>query len=359
MNVLVITGLYPPEIGGPATYAKRLADYLPDHGITVSVLPFSQVRGYPKFIRHMMFTWRIFRSGRTADVLYAQDPVSVGFPTAIANVFLRKPFLLKIVGDYAWEQGVQRFGVRDTLDDFVKKPQRFSVRIFQWVQRYTANAAGRIIVPSNYLKSIVLAWEVRTPVTVVYNGISRQKPPENTPKMPENRRFLSVGRLVSWKGFEALIRVFSELPEEYTLNIVGDGPLKNDLAKLIDQQGLGNRIQLRGRMSREALTNSYTQYIALLLNTNYEGFSHQIIEAMAAGLPVITTPVGGNTEIISDRKNGLFAIYNDVAEWKDMIEEITNTEIHESLRFAGVEEVKKFTVEQMICETADILNNML
>ena len=65
--------------------------------------------------------------GRNADIIFAQDPVSVGFPAACAAKILRKKFLLKIVGDYAWEQGMQRFGISDLIDEFQRKKYGFAV----------------------------------------------------------------------------------------------------------------------------------------------------------------------------------------------------------------------------------------
>ena len=121
MKILIATGIYPPEIGGPATYSKLLYDTLPSHNIEVEVLPYREVKNVPKIFRHFWYFLKVLRKGRGVDIVYAQDPVSVGLPSAIAALVLRKSFLLKIVGDYAWEQGRQRYGVEGSLDDFVSK----------------------------------------------------------------------------------------------------------------------------------------------------------------------------------------------------------------------------------------------
>ncbi len=80
MKILIATGIYPPDIGGPATYSKLLKDELPGRGIDVQVLSFGQVRHLPKIIRHFSYLLKILKLGRGVDVIYAQDPVSVGFP---------------------------------------------------------------------------------------------------------------------------------------------------------------------------------------------------------------------------------------------------------------------------------------
>ena len=117
MKVLLAAALYPPQEGGPATYTKLLVDELPARGVETSLVLFRSVLGYPPGIRHMLYMWKLWRASRDADLVYAQDPVSVGLPAALVTFFLRKPLVIKVVGDHVWEQGTQRFGVMQTLDE--------------------------------------------------------------------------------------------------------------------------------------------------------------------------------------------------------------------------------------------------
>ena len=151
MKLVLATPLYPPEIGGPATYAKALEEGLPAREIEVTTVKFSEVRHLPKLIRHYAYYRRVLRALREADPVLALDPVSVGLPAMKAAKRAHKPFFVKIVGDYAWEQGRQRFGVQEDLDEFVKMPQPSrAVRVLQGIEMRVAKAAGRIIVPSEY-----------------------------------------------------------------------------------------------------------------------------------------------------------------------------------------------------------------
>ncbi len=112
MKILIATGIYPPDVGGPATYSKLLKDELPKHGIDVQVLSFGQVRYLPKILRHLTYFIKTLKKGREVDVIYALDPVSVGLPSILASKILGKRFILKMVGDYAWEQYQQKEGIR-------------------------------------------------------------------------------------------------------------------------------------------------------------------------------------------------------------------------------------------------------
>ena len=82
MKLLIATGLYPPEIGGPATYAKLFEERLPRYGIEVSIFPFRTVRHLPPLIRHIVYGWKVFRMSRNADLILVQDSVSTGLPVA-------------------------------------------------------------------------------------------------------------------------------------------------------------------------------------------------------------------------------------------------------------------------------------
>src|SRR3989338_11012397 len=117
MKLVIATPLYPPEIGGPATYAKLLEEGLPGKGIEVELVKFSEVRHLPRLIRHYAYYRRVLRAAKSADVVLALDPVSVGLPAMWAAKRAGKSFVVKIVGDYAWEQGQQRFGVMQNLDE--------------------------------------------------------------------------------------------------------------------------------------------------------------------------------------------------------------------------------------------------
>jgi len=92
MKILVATGLYPPEGGGPSTYAKALFDELPKQGVSVEVLPFSRVRKYPPVIRHMVYFFLCLKLSKEVSVIYAMDPVSVGLPASLAALFSGKKF---------------------------------------------------------------------------------------------------------------------------------------------------------------------------------------------------------------------------------------------------------------------------
>ena len=148
MRLLIATGLYPPEIGGPATYARLFEERLPGLGFEVTVLPFNTVRHLPPIVRHFVYAWKLAFQARKTDCILVQDTVSTGVPAALVSMILRQKLVVRVPGDYAWEQGTQRFGVIDSLDDFQERAYGWEVALLRALQRFVVRRATKVIVPS-------------------------------------------------------------------------------------------------------------------------------------------------------------------------------------------------------------------
>ena len=319
-RVLIATPLYPPEIGGPATYAHILTTYLLGEGISARVLCFNSVRTLPKVIRHIAYFFKMLMRARGCDYLFALDPVSVGFPAACAAFVLHKPLVIKIVGDYAWEQGVQRFGVSELLDDFLKKSYGWRIECLRKIQYFTARRARGIIVPSEYLKKVVMAWGIDADkITVIANAEEIETifaSHEDLRKMLSfsGTVLFSAGRLVPWKGFKLLIELMPELLRDHsdiTLFIAGSGPQKNELESMITAYGLHDRVRLLGSLAHVDILRCIKAADVFVLASSYEGLSHVILEAMAMGAIIVASNVGGNPELVEHGKNGFLFDLND------------------------------------------------
>lgn len=361
-KILIATGIYPPDVGGPATYSKFLYEELPRHGIPVEVFSFGSVRHLPKIIRHIVYAALLFRRALTADVIFAQDPANIGLSAFIASKMLGKRFILKIVGDYAWEQGTARFGVTDTLDEFSVKKRGYPlfVRFLKLIESYVAARAQKIIVPSKYLKKTVANWGIpKENIVVVYNAFEGVF--ENIDVTPKGEKIIvSAGRLVPWKGFSTLIAIIPKLLKHFPdikLIIAGEGEERTKLEQAIKEFHLKSSIFLVGGLPREKLFKYIKSASVFVLNTSYEGFSHQLLEVMALGVPVVTTSIGGNPEMIRHEHNGLLVKPDDSDALARAIERLL---VDDALAFQIATEAQKtaaeFSVSRMITETIRVLS---
>jgi len=390
MRVLIATGIFSPDIGGPATYSKKMAEELMAGGNTVKVLTYSDnkfsvldcqfpvirvSRKLPVFFRYLVYFLAVLWHGRDVDLIYLQDPVSSGLPTALANLFLRKRLVLKIVGDYAWESASQirnpKFEIRNkfkipnskfkTLDEFYpfkKDDYSFKIRLFQKIQTWVAGRADKIITPSEYLKGIVKKWGIaENKINVVYNAANLLK--IDVQKESGDFTIISVGRLVPWKGYSTLIGVFASLLKEYPylkLKIIGSGPEMESLKRLVSELELEERVGLDGSVSHETALREMSSASLFVLNTAYEGLSHVLLEALAVGTPVITTTAGGNPEVIKDGWNGILIKYNDSDALRAaIIKMIGDKDFREMCVKNGLQSLEKFSEEEMINKTLQVL----
>ncbi len=335
MRLVIATPLYPPEIGGPATYVRELENGLPARGIEVITIKFSDVRHLPKVVRHYVYYRKVLAALKTADAVLALDPVSVGLPAMKAAQKLKKPFVVKIAGDYAWEQGVQRFGVKENLDEFIKTNQpAFFVKKLQRAQLEVGKNADKVIVPSPYLKEVVAQWGIpEEKVTVIYNGV--EIPPSIPVPQKKEGEFLvvSAGRRVPWKGFEALERIGSR-HSDWRVYIASGLP----------------RTETLGWMKAADL---------FVLNSEYEGFPHTLIEAMSVGTPVVATDIGGNRAVITDGTTGVLVPPGDDSALEKAIAMVQNEPqaARERAR-AAQKRMEEFSLPRMLDATAHILTSL-
>lgn len=405
LKILICTGIYPPDIGGPATYSKLLFDELPKRGIEVEVLVFRKEVGHlPYVIRHIIYFFKILRRIKGVDIVFAQDPLGAGMPAGLAAKLARKKFILKIVGDRAWETGTQKYWTKKNLDEFAGtwfvNPILWPVKIGQ---NFVAWLANQIITPSEYLKKIIISWGVKADkIKVIYNAfdssasLGTSVPGIAADKNELRKKFnlsgfvlVSVSRLVPWKGFGTLIEIMPEILKEIPeakLVIIGSGPEKENLEFRIENLGLGNSVFLLGQLSHEEVLEYLKASDVFVLNTSYEGFSHLILEAMAAGAPIITTNVGGNPEAINSNPSqpclagrqvslvregvtpldkggrggisecGILIEYNNKEQIKNAIVKLyKDKNLRDTLARNAQEKVKSFSKERMLGELVEFL----
>lgn len=380
MKILITSGIFAPDIGGPASYAAGLARHISKkHEVTVITyspvrrfagdkeLPFKVVRVwkiFPKGIRHLVYLLTTLRLSAKNDIVYALNAVSAGVPALLAAKIKHKKFFVKIVGDYAWEMSMNS-GEHHRINDFQQIEHTGKTGIIHRLQKWVCMNATGIIVPSSYLAGLVRGWGVPADkIKVIYNGVDFKSAgmPKKEARMKigiSGNILLSVGRLVPWKGFRMLIKVMPQLlqiNQFFRLVIVGKGPELTVLQTMIKNLGLERKVFLVGSKNHAELAVYLAAADIFILNTGYEGFSHQILEAMAAGVPIITTAVGGNKEVIEQSENGFMIKYNDEFNLVEAIKGLWEMEdLREKFIKEGLKTAKKYTMEKMYSETIKIL----
>ena len=382
-KILIVTGIYPPDIGGPASYAKTLAQRLSkDHEVKVitysSVRKFEQDKIYPFivkrvwkknfwFFRHTIYALKVFCACKNNDIIYSLSTLNGAIPSLVGARFFKKKFYLRIAGDYAWQVAVEKNKISLLIDDFQKVKKTSWIGFLHKIQVRACKSSNGVIVPSEYLAGIVRGWGVSgDKIKIIYNGVDFKSADISQEEAKKKIGIygdiiLSAGRLVPWKGFRMLIKIMprlSEISQLFRLIIVGDGPDQKMLESMVKNLGLERKVYLVGKKSQEELATYLAASEMFVLNSGYEGFSHQILEAMTVGVPIITTAVGGNKEVIRQGENGFMVKYQDEFNLIEAIKSLwQNSELREEFKKEGKKTVEHFSSEKMFKETVKILIN--
>lgn len=327
MKIILATPLYPPEIGGPATYTKELAERLRmDHELCIvayasTALPLSGVelrtvsKRRPLPLRLLKYFVTLYRAAKGADVLYVQNAMAAGLPAVLVGALRGIPVALKFVGDEAWERASAR-GLRMRLEEFMEAPKGpVRIRAMAALQGFVLRRAGAVITPSAYLReALVRAYRV-DPRRVVVNYNAAEEPevaPFSARRAPH--QVVVTARLARWKGVDGIIRAVAALAEKFPdvrLVIAGDGPEEENLKALARELGVSDRVEFLGRVSRAETWQLRKSSAVYALNSSYEGLPHTVLTSFAAEIPVVATDIPGTNEAVRHGETGLLVPHGD------------------------------------------------
>lgn len=380
MRICLITGIFPPDIGGPATYVSRFAQSLHQEHQHVTVItlgeerldfpfPVKRVsRSSPLPLRLFLIFLMLLRHGWRSEVWYING---LELPAVLAGKLLRKRLVMKIVSDYAWERAGNQKLTTDSVLEFQRHRQHWKVELHKALRSWLARQVEAVITPSNHVKNLVCGWNVPPEkIHVIYNAVepipgkmgSKQELRQQL-NLPETGLLvITIGRLIPLKGIDRLIQVFANLLEKHGqesklhLLIVGDGPEKNSLTEFVKTLNLTAQIHFFGQLERKQALAYLRASDVFVLNSETEGFSHVILEAMLVGTPVIATNVGGNPEIVIDGENGLLVPSGDSDTLEEQIcQVLQHPAIQGRLMAGGMRTIQGFSWSHLYQKTTEVL----
>ena len=366
MKITLTTGIFPPDIGGPASFIPLLAEKLLEYNIEIDVITLSnEVEDYSKYpykvtaisrkikkpFRDYFVIKEIINSAKTSDFIFSN---TLAFESAIASKILNKPLIQKIVGDIAWERANSSGRFIATLDEYQKANLCLKSKLTNIYRNFAVNASDVIVTPSYYLANIVKNWGYQKDIKVIYNSVEFSKPTKKIVK--DKFRIITVARLIPHKGIEAIIDTLKTLEIDFEYIIIGDGPLRNKLEKASKDMN----VKFLGNISKQEVANWLFCSDLFILNSSYEGLPHVVLESMYNECCVIASDVGGTPEVVKHMENGILFEYNNKDELKQNILKIYN---NESLRKYLLNNAKQFVqkfgnVNKMIKQYIDLFKGL-
>jgi len=369
LDMLIVTGIFPPDIGGPATYVPAMASELVKRGHRVVVVTLSEAvhdhsdeypfrvvrlrRGLFKPIRIALSVAAIIRNGRDVDVLLVNG---LYLEACIANLALRKPQVQKWVADWAWDRATNKRWVRSSLETFQRSWSGVRAELFKRLRNYCVSRADAVIVPSRYLGHMVAGWGVSHEKTItIYNAVEIPSVSPSLIPLSTEIKLVTVARLITVKGVDQVIRAMVDCGTAGLL-VIGDGPERNRLENLVQALGLGDRVCFAGQRDRTDTLTLMAACDLFVLNSTHEGFPHVVLEAMSLGLPVVATAVGGTPELVHDGVNGVLYSAKSDGDLSEILSRlIASPNERARLAQAGRRSVEQFRRSTMIDRTEAVL----
>jgi glycosyltransferase involved in cell wall biosynthesis len=371
VRVLIVSGIWPPDVGGPASHAPELADFLLDAGHEVEVVttadaapaprpyPVSWVRRRtPRGLRHAKVAALIRRRARKADVVYATSMLG---RASLAAALARRPIVVKLVADEAYERA-RRFGLFDgDLDAFQHHRGGARIRLLRLLRDRALRRVDHLVCPSAYLAQLAVRWGVPAErVTVVPNAAPALPA---VPSREDARAGFDVdgpllvfaGRITRQKALEIALAAVGAV-DGVTLAIAGDGPDLERIGRETGARGLNGRVRFLGPLERGGVLTLFRAADASLLTSSWENFPHTVVESLAVGTPVIATAVGGVAEVVHDGENGLVVPPGDVDALTAAIRRfLGDGDLRERLRASAAPSVAEYAPERTYARLEAIL----
>lgn len=192
----------------------------------------------------------------------------------------------------------------DPTDRLLQQVHRVLLPVTRWIWR----KADRVVTVSDGLGRLALQTDSTLSYEVIPNGVDTDlfRPPADQSRPPSGPiRCVAVGRLIERKGFDNLLRALHLLPRgDYRLEIVGTGRAESELRALTGSLGLSSEVEFTGPLDHAAVAERYRRADIFTLTPEEEAFGNVFAEALAAGLPIVASDVGGIPELVEPGVNG-------------------------------------------------------
>lgn len=366
MKFLLVSGIYFPDIGGPATYIPRIARALIAEGHTVTTLsltddsnrklpeePWSRIfisRNLLKPIRFLNTLRAVLKSKLGSEGVFANGLYE---ECGVASIFGARLLVAKIVGDPIWERFRNSQDSTISIGQFQSKNLSLFFKIQRKFLVWSLNRFGLITTPSEELARFIEGWGVKRPVVVIPNGINCHL----VQKKSSDKSVVSVSRLVSWKNIDLLIQACAET--NLSLKVVGEGPERVKLEATARE--FGTDVKFLGELKGDEVVQVLGESEVFALVSDYEGLSFALLEAMMVGIPVVVSNNAGNTQVIQNEVNGLVVPVRNLDQIKQALSRlISDKHLKEYLsKNAKALAMDKYCEEKQISQMVNLLKSQI
>ena len=238
--------------------------------------------------------------------------------------------------------------------------------LWKVLQRFTYPKASKVVSISKGVNAY-FDWLPTKKKSVIYNPLTSINDDKNIVNLPLNidpnkKWIVAMGRLVEQKNFNMLLSAFHKIADKYPdwqLLIIGEGELRCQLEELRDKLGLTNQVFFPGRINNPFPILKESELF--VLSSRYEGLAMVLLEAMACGLPIISTDCpSGRSEIIRDGIDGILVPNEDLSALTTAMDRLmSNEEQRKRLAIRAPEVKQRFGLEKIVAQWEALINELV
>jgi glycosyltransferase involved in cell wall biosynthesis len=371
VNVLVVSGIWPPDVGGPASHAPEVARFLHGRGHRVEVVTTAaaapEPRPYPvhwvprslaRGVRHARGAELIRSRARRADVVYTTGMFG---RSSAGSLAARRPYVVKLTADPAFERSRRTGLVGGDVDQFQSGGGGPAVAVLRAARDVELRHAAHVFCPSAYLRELAISWGVHPDRVSVL--------PNPAPEVPELRpreelkaelgvngaTIAFAGRLTAQKSLDRALAAVAAA-DGVSFVVAGEGPDLPALEAKARELGIDGRVRFLGAQPRQRVVELFRAADATILSSSWENFPHTVVEALAVGTPVLAMEAGGVAEVVHDGVNGLLVPAGDTDALASAVRRYFADEaLRERLRARAAESVADYSAERVFARLEDAL----
>lgn len=255
-----------------------------------------------KFAIKLIKTARLNESNY--DAIIAWSGVPAGFVAMMLSERFHIPYVVLLRGA--------------DVPFYDKRWSKLDRLLFRYLSPYIWQKSLLTVANSQSLRDLAYKTSRKKKIDIIYNGIDLKRYTGNCDVKINPPQIIAVGRLNKIKGFDLLIHAVAGIKTQCQLVIAGDGPEKENLENLAKMLGIEKEVILPGRLEKEQLIHFYHESSIFCMSSYNEGMSNAMLEAIACGLPIVTTQVGGAAELVNG--NGIIVPCGDSFALKEALE---------------------------------------
>jgi L-malate glycosyltransferase len=333
---VLLVGPLPPPSGGMANQTRQLALLLADEGCSVTVVQVNaayrpawigRVRGVRALFRLVPYVWRLWRAARRADLIHVMANSGwawhlCAMPAIWIARLRRKPVVVNYRGGEA---------------------ERFLLGQAKWILP-TLRRASVVVVPSGFLEAIFSRFGIASEIVPNVVDLERFAPGDSHVGPPH---LIVTRNLEEIYDLPTALRAFARVRDKFPgarLTVAGSGPLRDDLERFAAALGIAQDVTFTGRVENERIPELYRAADLLLNPSRIDNMPISLLEAMASGVPIVSTNVGGIPYLVRHGETALLVAPGDaLAMAAAAVRVLEDPVFGRQLRAAGLDAAQAYT----------------